>query len=145
MNFKVLYLDGYELSNPQKEGDAGFDLPLYGDVELPANSFTTVSTGIAVEIPAGYVGFVKGRSGLAFKENIFLKHEGVIDSNYRGEIKIILENANPYPKYLKHGTRVAQLVVVPYFTSQVNRVDELSFSSRGILGFGSSGLITERN
>lgn len=141
MNFKVLFLDGCDLYNPQKEGDAGYDIPLYGDIELKPNSLTTVSTGIAVEIPPGYVGFVKGRSGLAFKENVFLKHEGVIDSNYRGEIKIILENANPFPKKLIHGTRIAQLVIVPVLVTPLNRVSELSESSRGTLGFGSSGLI----
>lgn len=140
MNFKVLYLDAVGLFNPQKAGDAGYDIPIYGDVELPPHGIVVASTGIAVEIPEGYVGFVKGRSGLAFKEGVFLKHEGVIDSNYRGEIKLILENTNPYPVTLKHGTRAAQLVVVPCLVEPVQHVQELSSSARGTLGFGSSGV-----
>lgn len=139
MRFKRVFLDAAELSAPQREGDAGYDLPLYGDVELAPKSISVVGTGIAVEIPRGFVGLVKGRSGLAFKHGVFLKHEGVIDSGYRGEIRLLLENSNPYPVTLKHGERVAQLVVTPVHVDEVEEAEELSSSARNLFGFGSTG------
>jgi dUTP pyrophosphatase len=121
-------------------GDAGFDLPAYGDYVIQPGEIIDIDTGIAVEIPEGFVGFVKGRSGLAFKQRLFLAHEGVIDCSYRGAIRVLLENKSHHPVRVSHGDRIAQLVIVPFFTDVLEETEYLDTTLRGSLGFGSTGL-----
>lgn len=99
-----------------------------------------VRTGIAVAIPHGYGGFVQPRSGLAASRGITLTNSpGLIDSNYRGEIKVILQNTGEADFEIKSGDRIAQLVIMPIQRAEFTEVDELPGSDRGEGGFGSSG------
>ena len=127
---------------PQKgrDGDAAFDLYTNKDVTLYYKTLTTVSTGVAIKIPEGYFGYITGRSGMTFKDNI-ITHQGVIDNNYVGELGVCLENCNKdqYPKKIVAGDRVAQLLILPVPNMQMAVVDELEDTVRGDAGFGSSG------
>ncbi len=99
-----------------------------------------VPTGIAVAIPNGYAGMVVPRSGLAARLGVgVVNGPGLVDSGYRGEIKVILINHGPEPLELQRGERIAQLVVVPVVEQEFVEVDELPESSRGEGGFGSTG------
>lgn len=97
-----------------------------------------VPTGIAVALPALHYGRIAPRSGLAFKQGIDVL-AGVIDSDYRGEIKAILINLGDEPVVIKHGDRVAQMIITPYYTLLPEPVDELPDTERGSGGFGSTG------
>lgn len=122
------------------EGDAGLDLCATGSVWVPAGGWGVVPAGVAVAVPEGYVGFVAPRSGLAAKFGLtVLNSPGVVDSGYRGEVKVILMNLGVEDYRVRRGDRVAQLVVVPVFSGPVVEVSELSDSERGSAGFGSSG------
>lgn len=138
MRYKRLFLDAAPM--PEKvSGDAGYDLPCYGDVTLRKGIPTSVSTGIAVEIPPGWVGIACGRSGNAFKHKVIAFHVGMIDSSYRGEVKVLLFSQDQ-DILLGHGDKIAQLVIVPHLDESVEEVDELSDTERGAGGFGSTGL-----
>ncbi len=123
----------------KREGDAGLDLHSVEDVSLKPGERRAVSTGIAVEIPSGHFGLVKDRSGLALKEGLHCL-AGVIDENYRGEIKVVLINLGEEEVFLPKGSRIAQLLIIPYAKVEVEEVKELTESERGSEGFGSSGL-----
>jgi dUTP pyrophosphatase len=98
-----------------------------------------VPTGLAVEIPEGYAGFVQPRSGLAARHGIgIVNSPGLIDSGYRGEIRVVLLNTSREPFSVEPGMRIAQLVVVPVAAVRLIEVDELAASDRGARGFGSS-------
>jgi dUTP pyrophosphatase len=122
------------------EGDAGFDLAACGEVTLAAGERALVPTGIAVEIPEGYAGFVQPRSGLAARSGITIVNSpGLIDSGYRGEVRVVLLNTDTStPFTVEPGMRIAQLVVVPVASVRLVEVDELAASERGGRGFGSS-------
>jgi dUTP pyrophosphatase len=122
------------------EGDAGLDLAACERVELEAGARAVVPTGIAVEIPDGYAGFVQPRSGLAARHGIgIVNAPGLIDSGYRGEIRVVLLNTDASePFTVEHGMRIAQLVIAPVSPVRVIEVDELATSERGARGFGSS-------
>ena len=131
-----------ELPAHAKPGDAGVDLRASVDVTLAAGGGRElVPTGISIAIPDGYAGFVQPRSGLALKHGVtVLNSPGLIDSGYRGELKVLLVNTDPnQPFEVRRGERVAQLVIQRY--EQVNFVEfaELPESERGVGGFGSSG------
>jgi dUTP pyrophosphatase len=98
-----------------------------------------VRTGIAVEVPPGYVGFVFARSGYSSRGIALANGVGVIDSGYRGELLVLLQNSSAQPHHIGAGSRIAQFIVmhVPFF--EVLEVDELSDSERGEGGFGHSG------
>ena len=99
-----------------------------------------VPTGVAVAIPEGHAGLVAPRSGLAARHGISVVNgPGVIDSGYRGEVKVILINHGTAALHLSRGDRVAQLLVVPIAVPEMVEVDELPDSTRGTGGFGSSG------
>ena len=99
-----------------------------------------IPTGLAVEIPRGYVGLVFGRSGLALKRDLAPANKvGVIDSDYRGELKTAIHNHGSHPQAIEPGERIAQLVLVPYLTAQFLETDTLSDTQRGTGGFGSTG------
>ena len=122
-------------------GDAGLDLHALDGVELAPGARASVGTGIAVEIPPGHAGLVLPRSGLAARHGIALVNSpGLIDSGYRGEVRVLLLNTDRVEPYeIRAGDRIAQLVVVAVATPQVVTVDELEASARGAGGFGSSG------
>lgn len=131
--------------SPQRATDeaAGYDLSAVIEqkgIFLSPEESKMISTGIAVEIPRGYVGLLFGRSGLGCKENLRLANcVGVIDSDYRGEIKVCLYNDSSVNKLVENGTRIAQLVIVPHLSVEMVEVDELSNTVRGEGGFGSTG------
>jgi dUTP diphosphatase len=122
------------------EGDAGLDLAAYESVRLEPGQRAVVGTGLAVAIPAGYAGFVQPRSGLAARHGIAVVNSpGLIDSGYRGEIKVVLLNTDRERTFAAEpGERIAQLVVLPVPALVVREVDELTGSKRGVRGFGSS-------
>lgn len=123
-------------------GDAGLDLRSAEDVVLRPFERKAVSCGIALAIPAGYAGFVMPRSGLAVKHGISIVNSpGLIDSNYRGEIKAILVNLDAQEDFkVSHGDRIAQLVILAVPAVELRKVEELDDTVRGAGGFGSSGM-----
>ncbi|MGZ8715741.1 MAG: dUTP diphosphatase [Gaiellaceae bacterium] len=123
-------------------GDAGLDLAACDRVELGAGERATVGTGLAVAIPEGYAGFVQPRSGLAAKHGITIVNApGLVDSGYRGELKVILMNTDAHePFVVEAGMRIAQLVVLQVPGVDPIEVDELPDSERGVRGFGSSAV-----
>lgn len=125
------------------EGSAGMDL--YADCESPMEivpgATSLVPTGIAIELPASYEAQVRSRSGLAAKNGIFaLNAPGTIDSDYRGEVKVILSNFSQYPFTISRGDRVAQMVIARFETAQWLETHELAETERGAGGFGSTGV-----
>jgi dUTP pyrophosphatase len=122
-------------------GDAGLDLAACERVELDPGERAVVGTGLAVAIPEGYAGFVQPRSGLADRHGITIVNSpGLIDSGYRGELKVILLNTDStHPFVVEPGMRVAQLVVVEVPGIELEEVDELPATERGVRGHGSSG------
>jgi len=123
-------------------GDAGLDLATCERVELGPGERALVPTGLAVAVPDGYAGFVQPRSGLAALRGITVVNSpGLIDSGYRGEVKVVLLNTDPVERFVAEpGERIAQLVVLRVPAVEVVEVDELPESERGTLGFGSSSL-----
>lgn len=121
-------------------GDAGVDLVACEGVRLAPGRRAVVATGIAVEIPEGYAGFVQPRSGLAARHGIgVVNSPGLIDSGYRGEIRVVLLNTDPDDAFVvEPGMRIAQLVIAPVASVRLVEVDELATSERGGRGFGSS-------
>ena len=126
-----------------KPGDAGIDLLAREDVMIPrAGGRVLVPTGVAVAIPVGYAGFIQPRSGLALKHGITcLNTPGLIDSGYRGELKVLLVNTDPHAGHqIERGERIAQLVVQPVEHVAFEVVDQLpADSERGDGGFGHTG------
>ena len=124
------------------EFSAGADLYALADepIAIAPHETVLVHTGVAMEIPTGYVGLVFARSGLATKRALAPANKvGVIDSDYRGEIMVALHNHGSEPKTVENGERIAQIVLVPYISADFNEVDELSDTVRGEGGFGSTG------
>lgn len=142
MNLRVTRLnDAAIVPTYAHVGDAGLDLSASETFELKPGERAAVPTGIAVEIPEGYAGFVHARSGRALREGLALVNApGLIDSGYRGEIKVIVVNLDPTsPIYIKAGEKIAQLVVQPVEIVVVEKVEDLSDTERGVGGFGSTG------
>jgi len=121
-------------------GDAGLDLAACERHELGAGERAVVGTGLAVAIPDGYAGFVQPRSGLAARHGISVVNApGLIDSGYRGEIRVVLLNTDLGEAFVvEPGMRIAQLVVLPVPGLELTEVEELPESERGVRGFGSS-------
>ena len=121
-------------------GDAGLDLSACEGVELGPGERALVPTGLAVAIPEGYAGFVQPRSGLAARHGISIVNTpGLIDSGYRGELRVTLLNTDPRePFTVEPGMRIAQLVVIPIPEVELVEVEELPETERGVRGFGSS-------
>jgi len=121
-------------------GDAGLDLAACERIELRPGERAAVGTGLAVAIPEGYAGFVQPRSGLAARHGITIVNTpGLVDSGYRGELKVVLLNTDAHESFLvEPGMRIAQLVVLPVPGVDPVEVEELPASERGVRGFGSS-------
>ena len=125
-----------------KPGDAGADLVAAESVVLDAGGGRAlISTGVAIAVPEGFAGFVQPRSGLALKHGITcLNTPGLIDSGYRGELKVLLVNTDPSEAFeVNKGERIAQLVIKRVEECDFQVVEELPDSERGETGFGSSG------
>jgi len=122
-------------------GDAALDLYAAEDVSLSPGDRKAVPTGIAVAIPKGYAGFVQARSGRAIQQGLALVNApGLIDSGYRGEIKVIVINlARGHSIRIERGEKIAQLLIQKVTPIELKEVDELPASDRGEGGFGSSG------
>ncbi len=123
------------------DGDAGLDLAACERVELAAGERAVVGTGLAVAIPQGYAGFVQPRSGLADRHGITIVNSpGLIDSGYRGELKVILLNTDQvHPFVVEPGMRIAQLLVLEVPELALEEVEQLPATERGVRGHGSSG------
>ena len=142
MRLEVRVLDpGLPLPRYASAGDAGLDLLAAEDASLEPGERAAIPTGIAVAIPEGHAGFVHARSGRALKEGLALVNApGLIDSGYRGEIKVIVVNLDPRSAVdIRRGDKIAQLVVQAVATVDPVIVDELPPSDRGEGGFGSTG------
>ena len=123
-------------------GAAGMDLRAFlnNDVRVPPFGRVKIPTGLKIEIPEGYEGQIRPRSGLAIKEGLtVLNSPGTIDSDYRGGIEIILINLGGTEVTIKDGQRIAQLIIAPVCRMAVEEVDSLAPSKRGSGGFGSTG------
>jgi dUTP pyrophosphatase len=124
------------------QDDAGYDLCANEDAHLPAGGGRTlVPTGLALAIPPGYAGLVLPRSGLALKHGVTLVNTpGLIDAQYRGEVKVLLINTDPHTAYDVHrGDRIAQLVIQAVEYVEWVEVDALDETTRDTFGFGSTG------
>lgn len=130
-----------ELPSYAYEGDAGLDLRSNEDVVLAPLERRLVGTGLAVAIPEGYAGFVQPRSGMALKRGLSMANTpGLIDSHYRGELKVCAVNLDPEtPISIERGERIAQLVIQRVPTVTLVEVEDLDETDRGTGGFGSSG------
>lgn len=143
MHIKVKKLN--ELANLPTKGSefsAGSDLVACLDkvIEIEPHHTVLIPTGLAIELPIGTVGLIYARSGLATKNGLAPANKvGVIDCDYRGEVMVALHNHSELTQTIKHGERIAQLVVMPYFEIEYTIVDELSATVRNEGGFGSSG------
>jgi dUTP pyrophosphatase len=133
--------DTVPLPSYATEGDAGLDLCAAEEVTLKPGERAAVSTGVAAAIPVGFAGFVHARSGRALREGLALVNApGLIDSGYRGEIKVIVVNLDNWEALeIRRGEKIAQLVVQPVEQVELHVVDELPASPRGTGGFGSTG------
>jgi len=140
LRFKKLSPDAV-LPSRANDTDAGLDLVAVENAMLEPSTQKMVDTGVAVEIPVGYAGFVTPRSGMAAKHGITITNApGVIDAGYRGPLKVILHNTGYKDLLIKKGDRIAQLLLVPVSVATPVFVDELSDAERGEGGFGSSGV-----
>ncbi|HXR25052.1 MAG TPA: dUTP diphosphatase [Candidatus Binataceae bacterium] len=126
----------------QTEDAAGFDLTadIDGILTLMPRERAAVPSGIALEIPPGFEGQVRARSGRALAEGLALVNApGTIDADYRGEIKVIMINLGDEPILIRPGDRIAQLVIAPVARAELLEVDQLAASPRGAGGFGHTG------
>tara|TARA_Y100000004_G_scaffold60376_1_gene67409 strand:+ start:189 stop:623 length:435 start_codon:yes stop_codon:yes gene_type:complete len=130
----------HDSAKPPTKGhvnDAGWDFYSSEAVSIPAGATVLISTGIAMAIPKGYVGLIWDRSSMGVKG--IHRHAGVIDCNYRGEVKVCLHNTTKEPYHIERGDRIAQILIqeAPTFVQHV--VNELDSTDRGDGGFGSTG------
>lgn len=136
---RVMLDEGAYIPETAHTEDAGYDLRTPKDFDVYAGSYEVIDTGVHIEIPKGYVGFLKSKSGLNVKDH--LTGEGVIDSGYTGSIKVKLYHNNPdgVTKRFRKGDKIIQIVLLPIFKPQLKLVDTLKATERGNGGFGSSG------
>lgn len=143
MILKILNKSNYETPRYETGGSAGFDLRVNIDssIIIPAHGKTgLLPTGLFMEIPQGYEGEARPRSGLACKHGITLANSpGTIDSDYRGEVMVCLVNNSNEDYVLNPGERVAQMLIKPVIQVEIQEVTELTDTDRGIGGFGSTG------
>ena len=133
--------EGLPLPGYATGGAAGMDVVAAEQLELAPGARHAVATGFAMAIPAGYEVQVRPRSGLALKHGITcLNTPGTIDSDYRGEVKVILANLGSEPFFIRRGDRIAQLVPAPVQRAVFDEVGSLDETGRGIGGFGSTGV-----
>lgn len=138
MKLKVVLDPGATLPTRAHDLDAGYDLYSREDATVWQNAGGKFDTGVHIEIPAGYVGFIKSKSGLNARNG--LQAEGVIDAGYTGSINVLLRNHGPRAVEIMEGQKIAQLVILPIITPELEVVDQLEETERGEGGFGSTGL-----
>lgn len=132
--------EGLQLPQYSSEAAAGLDIVSAEDLALEPGKRHAFATGLAIEIPHGYEVQVRPRSGLAIKHGITcLNTPGTIDSDYRGEVKVILINLGEEPFHVRRGERIAQLVPAPVLRAHFSEAFELEETARGGGGFGSTG------
>lgn len=137
---RLPHFEGLELPAYATDGAAGMDVLAAEDATLPPGGRHAVATGLAFAIPPGFEIQVRPRSGLALKHGITVPNTpGTIDSDYRGELKVILINHDTAPFEIRRGDRIAQLVLAPVTRASWLKVDELDDTARGQGGFGSTG------
>jgi dUTP pyrophosphatase len=137
---RLPHFEGLPLPVYATEGAAGMDVVAAEDVTLPQGSRHAVATGLAFAIPVGFEIQVRPRSGLALKHGITVPNTpGTIDSDYRGELKVILINHGDQAFEIRRGDRIAQLVIAPVTRASWLEVEELDDTARGEGGFGSTG------
>jgi dUTP pyrophosphatase len=133
--------EGAVLPSRAYAGDAGVDLVAGEEAELPPGGRASIGTGLAIAVPDGYAGLVLPRSGLAAKHGIgVLNAPGLIDSGYRGEVRVVLYNPGTETFRVAPGMRIAQLVLVAVESARLLEVEALPDSERGERGFGSSSI-----
>lgn len=142
---RIIATPGAQLPVYASDHAAGADLCAYlpdGPVTLaPSGGIAKISTGLVLEIPHGFEGQVRPRSGLAARHGVtVLNSPGTIDSDYRGEVQIILINHGTLPVTIEHANRIAQLVIAPVQSCIFQTCDTLSDTRRGEQGFGSTGV-----
>jgi dUTP pyrophosphatase len=138
MDLQIQRVDkGLELPKQHRDGDAALDLRSAEEKTISPGEYATLRTGIKMAIPLGHVGLIWDRGGMAAKGLTTMG--GVIDSNYRGEIQIIIVNHGKEPFPITKGMRIAQIIIQPISDISVKEVDELDETNRGEDRFGSSG------
>jgi dUTP pyrophosphatase len=143
MKIKILKLSELAIIPEYKHsGDSGLDLYSIEDETLLPGETKLIPTGIAIELPNGIEAQIRPRSGLALKHSItVLNTPGTVDASYRGEIGIILINHGKSPFNVSKGMRIAQMVIAPVIQAEIEKVEQLSTTSRGDGGFGSTGVM----
>ena len=144
MHVKIVNRSGHPLPHYQTDHAAGMDLyaSLSEEVTLHPLERTLVPTGIYIELDPGYEAQVRPRSGMAYKHGLtVLNSPGTIDADYRGEVKVLLVNLSNEPYTVSHGERIAQMVVAAHEQVAWQEVEELSETSRGAGGYGSTGKV----
>lgn len=134
---KVVLDEGAKLPTRAHSADAGIDLYAKEDAVIRPRSSSTFDTGVHLEIPEGYAGFLKSKSGLNVKHGI--TSEGVIDAGYTGSIVVKLYNQSYETYEVRAGDKISQLVLLPIITPELELAESLDDSDRGTGGFGSSG------
>jgi dUTP pyrophosphatase len=145
---RLEHAEGLPTPSYASEGAAGLDLvaalPAAQPVTIAPQSWAAIPTGLVFEIPRGFQGEVRPRSGLALRHAVtVLNAPGTIDSDYRGEVRVLLINLGPEPFTVTRGIRVAQLVIVPVARATLQPAVSLSATPRGEGGFGSTGLTSK--
>lgn len=137
LKLKIMLDAGAKVPTRAHEADAGLDIYAATDGVVPSGGSCTFDTGVHAEIPSGYVGMLKSKSGLNCKHG--LVSEGVIDAGYTGSIVVKLYNHGASPYTVKAGEKIRQLVILPIITPEPEVVDSLADTERGTSGFGSTG------
>lgn len=141
LDFRLLHPRA-QLPQRTRDGDAGYDLRCVASVDIAPRGRAVVGTGLSVALPAGIAGLVLPRSGLAATSGVSVANApGLIDPNYRGEIRVILVNFSDEPFFASADDRIAQLLLIPFWSPTLSSVDELPLGedARGENGLGSSG------
>ena len=139
LRIQRLNLDAKIPISPYK-GNAGMDVFSVEEVDIPAGEKIAVKTGLKLAIPEGYAGFVWDKSGLALKHHLKTM-AGVIDSNYRGELMVVLTNLGKEPYHVEKGSKIAQLIITPVASPEIEEGIVADDTERGTAGFGSSGTV----
>lgn len=137
MKLRIVLDEGAKMPLRAHPSDAGLDLFSRAETVIPARGSAVFDTGVHVEIPAGYVGFIKSKSGLNVKKNLLA--EGVIDAGYTGPIVVKVYNHGDEDVRLRAGDKLTQLVILPVALPELELTDSLSETERGAGGFGSTG------
>ena len=132
--------EGLDLPAYATPGSAGMDLRAAEDCTLQPMARAAVPTGLKVAIPDGWEGQIRPRSGLSFRQGLSIPNApGTIDSDYRGELKVLLINLGDAPIVIERGMRIAQMLITPAPQAEIQVVDDLENTERGASGFGSTG------